>query len=225
MQNIDFYSGSHSAHTQPNFNTQDPEYFSKISRLQEKRIAKSEKKATRLLAIIIGLCIISFTSGLVVGIKFTGGAEKEIVDNDTKHAVSNIKTKVADMMKENSETSDNTAATANSDQNTGNVAANADDKSNEKAAKTNKVSAGQTFPKEKYPYVIKIEGEFTPRKSRDIAKYLSSKGNTVIVANNNELFNVYVGPYETLDSAEKNLKQVKNYENNYWYRNAVLIKR
>lgn len=226
MQNIDFYSGTNSSFRQPEFSTHDPEYFSKISKLQEKKIAQTHKKASRLLAIIIGLCIISFTAGLVTGIKFTGGADKEIVDNDTKNAVSNLKTRVSGMMHTTSE--GNQVSTDSKPDTVSNSNANTQVNDEVKSATTSteaKPKAGETFPISEYPFVIRVNKEYTPRQSQDIAKYLSGKGHTVIISKQNDLHKIYIGPYKSQNLAEQAVKKIQNYTDNYWNINISLIKR
>ncbi|HOO70389.1 MAG TPA: hypothetical protein PK926_01420 [Spirochaetota bacterium] len=44
------------------------------------------------------LCIISFTTGIVVGLKFAGGTEREIVDDKTYNAVRDIGTRVSGLL-------------------------------------------------------------------------------------------------------------------------------
>jgi hypothetical protein len=84
----------------PQFEKYDTEFFSKNSKVQEIEQERTRKKAVRLLTFITGLIIISFTIGLVMGLKFAGGAEKKIVDANTYNAVSNISTRLTDMVKE-----------------------------------------------------------------------------------------------------------------------------
>lgn len=84
----------------PQFEKIDTEYFSKTSKVHEIEQERTGKKAVRLLTFITGLIIISFTTGLVMGIKFAGGAEQQIVDDSTYNAVSNISTRLTDMVKD-----------------------------------------------------------------------------------------------------------------------------
>lgn len=100
MQNMDFYEGRNIRCTAPQFEKFDTEFFSKSSKVLEIEQERTRKKAVRLLTFITGLIIISFTIGLVMGIKFAGGAERKIVDENTYNAVSNISSKLTDMVKD-----------------------------------------------------------------------------------------------------------------------------
>jgi hypothetical protein len=101
MQNIDFYMGNVKRPEQPQFDGVDPEYFSRLSNFQNKDEHKKFKKASRILSLIIALCIISFTAGLVIGIKFASESEAQLVDPHTKEAVNGLGKKVATMINNN----------------------------------------------------------------------------------------------------------------------------
>ena len=87
MQNFDFHSNNKNPYA--DYNAQDyreytiPQNYSTHSR------TFSQKKAHRMLTIIIALIIMSFTAGIVVGIKFAGGHSKPIIDPHTKVALNN----------------------------------------------------------------------------------------------------------------------------------------
>ncbi len=100
MQNMDFYDGRHLRDLPPQFDKFDSEYFSRTSGSVERENEKSRRKATRIITIIGALIIISFTAGLVIGIKFAGGAERKIVDDHTLSAMTNIGDKMSDMVKD-----------------------------------------------------------------------------------------------------------------------------
>jgi len=100
MQNMDFYDGRHLRDLPPQFDKFDTEYFSRTSGSVERENEKSRKKATRTITIIVGLIIISFTAGLVLGIKFAGGADKKIVDDHTLSAMSNLGERMSDAVKD-----------------------------------------------------------------------------------------------------------------------------
>ncbi len=100
MQNMDFYDGRHLRDLPPQFDKFDSEYFSRTSGSVERENEKSRKKATRIITMIAALIIISFTTGLVIGIKFAGGAERKIVDDHTLSAMNNIGDKMSDMVKD-----------------------------------------------------------------------------------------------------------------------------
>lgn len=102
MQNIDFYDGKTQKNIPPQFERQDPEYFSRALNFNQNDDEKNKKKASRTIFFIIALCIISFTTGIVIGIKFAGGAEHEIIDEQTYNAVSGIGKKVTNIMNDQS---------------------------------------------------------------------------------------------------------------------------
>jgi len=98
MQNIDFYEGNNTKNTPLQFSTHDPEYFSRMSSAHIKQTQNSQKKASRMIFFIASLCIITFTTGLAVGIKFAGGSKREIIDKQTYDAVSSLKTKLSNII-------------------------------------------------------------------------------------------------------------------------------
>ena len=102
MQNIDYYSGKNIRDISPQINTQDPEYFTRLASMQFKEDEKNKRRANRMISFIIALCIVSFTLGLVVGIKFASGSKKEIIDEGTRNAVSNIGNKVSKFINKDS---------------------------------------------------------------------------------------------------------------------------
>ncbi|MCU0820908.1 MAG: SPOR domain-containing protein [Spirochaetes bacterium] len=196
MQNIDFYSGKTLRETPSGFSREDPEFFSNMANIHTRDEEKNMKKATRMLFLIVALCIVSFTAGLVIGIKFTAGSNKEIVDSHTKKAVDDIGKKVSDMLKD-SATTDLNAAPMGRD----------------------------IFSKEEFPYAIKINGEYSQPMSQDIAGFLSGRGQTVILAKNNEKYRIFVGPFKDADEAADNLKKIKTYSGEEFITRAVIIKR
>lgn len=101
MQNFDFYSGKTVRDIPQQFNRDDPEYFARLAGIDIREEKKSLKRANRILSLIIALCIISFTVGLVIGIKFAGNSDKKIMDKQTKAAVSGISKKVTNLINEN----------------------------------------------------------------------------------------------------------------------------
>ncbi|MCU0846646.1 MAG: SPOR domain-containing protein [Spirochaetes bacterium] len=175
MQNIDFHDGRNFRNLNTQFEFQDAD-FSRISPQTEKDEEKNRKKASRMMFLIVALCIISFTAGLIFGLKIAGGANKEIMDPHTKNAVANVGKKLSGMMSSG-------------------------------AVK----QQGNIFPKDEYPYVIKIGGEFDGAKSQEIASYLSKKGHTVIISNHNDLQRLFTGPYKTQDEAQSYLKKISRY--------------
>ncbi|MBN2401562.1 MAG: SPOR domain-containing protein [Spirochaetes bacterium] len=185
MQNVDFYSGKIVRNFPPQFNREDPEYFAKLAKINLKEEHKTMRKASRILSLIIALCIISFTAGLAVGIKFASGSNKEIVDEQTRVAVTNIGQKVTNLIKENPVAKSGTPK-------------------NEK----------RLFAKEDFPYIIRVGGQFNKADSQKIAGIVSGQGHTVILSKDGTGFNVFVGPYRNQEEAQANLMKVKTYSLN-----------
>ena len=50
------------------------------------------------MSVIVGLCIISFTAGIVVGIKFAAGSQAQIIDDDTRNAVTQIGSRMSNLI-------------------------------------------------------------------------------------------------------------------------------
>ncbi|MBN1495274.1 MAG: SPOR domain-containing protein [Spirochaetes bacterium] len=91
MQNIDFYDRKNIRTVQPHYNNDfDPEYFHRVAQNTPREVERIRKKASRTFFFVTALCIISFTAGIMTGIKFTGGAEREIVDKKTYNAMADI---------------------------------------------------------------------------------------------------------------------------------------
>jgi hypothetical protein len=103
MQNIDFYEGKHLRDYPQQFDKYDrfdTEYFSKNAGTTERENERSHKRATKIITLIGALIIISFTTGLVVGIKFASGGERRIVDEQTLNAVNSIGGRVFDTVRD-----------------------------------------------------------------------------------------------------------------------------
>lgn len=177
----------------PQFEKFDTEFFSKTSKVQEIEQERTRKKAVRLLTLITGLIIISFTIGLVMGIKFAGGAERKIVDENTYNAVSNISTRLTDMVKD--------------------------------ASSSISKPADKVYPKTEFPFVIMVGKDFDATSFKPVAQYLSSKGHTVIVSQNENSFRLYTGPYKTEADARKALSEISLYKDDPFPANAQIIKR
>lgn len=90
MQDFDFYSIDPAKYHQVENRVDNPEYFANMSDTHSRESEHNHKRATRLLAFVIGLCITCFTSGLVIGIKFAGGPDKKIIDEHTRQAFSSL---------------------------------------------------------------------------------------------------------------------------------------
>jgi len=100
MQNMDFYDGRHLRDLPPQFDRFDPEYFSRLAGSLERENEKSRRKATRMITFITVLIIISFTTGLVIGIKFAGGSDRKIMDDQTLNMMNNIGEKMSEVVKD-----------------------------------------------------------------------------------------------------------------------------
>jgi preprotein translocase subunit SecF len=182
MQNFDFYSGKSVRDFPPQFNREDPEYFAKLANVNSREEHKTMTKASRILSLIIALCIISFTTGLVVGIKFASGSNKQIVDQQTKEAVTDIGQRVTNLIKESP------VSKANSPE-----------------------SEKKLFAKEDFPYIIKVGKQFNKSESQQIAGIISGQGHTVILSKDNGSYKIFVGPYRNQNEALENLKKIKTY--------------
>ncbi len=101
MQNIDLYNGRNSREFNQHFDRSDPEFFSRMSNSYNDH-DYGRKNASGLFTLILALVIIFFTIGLVVGIKFAGGADRKIVDDKTMSAMQNLSSKVSDIIKDSS---------------------------------------------------------------------------------------------------------------------------
>jgi len=101
MQNIDFYERRNNRVTKPYNNDFDPEYFPRLAQNKPREIDRIRKKASRAFFLISSLCIVSFTVGIIIGIKFAGGAQREIVDKKTFTAVTDIGKKISNIILEN----------------------------------------------------------------------------------------------------------------------------
>jgi hypothetical protein len=196
MQNMDLYSGKNTRQFNPYPGPQDPEYFTRLDTVHQKEMDKNKRKASRMFSLILGLCIIAFTAGLVVGIKFASGSKKEIMDADTRKAVTTIKDKMSNLISDGQPgTKENTEVKKN------------------------------TFPKEEYPYIIKLGREYNEAKSQEIAKYLSARGHTVILSKNNSGYRIFIGPFKNNDDVNGSLKKIFGYEKKAWFSNSQIVKR
>jgi hypothetical protein len=185
MQNVDFYSGKTLRDIPPQFSREDPEYFARLAKVHTKDEHKSMKRASRMLSLIIALCIISFTAGLVVGIKFASGSSKQIMDQQTREAVTNIGQKVSDFVKENPEAN-------------GNV----------------NITEKKLFAREDFPYVIRIGKQYNKSQSQEIAGIISSHGDTVILSRDGGNYKIFAGPYRNYEEAMTSLSKIKTYSTN-----------
>ena len=98
MQNVDFYTGNNARNISSSFSNPDPEYFTRMSDSRASDQDRIKKRASRIIFFVISLCIISFTTGLAIGIKFAGGEDRQIVDDTTYEAMGKIKSRVSGLM-------------------------------------------------------------------------------------------------------------------------------
>ena len=197
MQNIDFYNGKRMKNIPPQFDVQDPEYFTRAANIHHREQEKTRRKASRMLSLIIALCIISFTAGLIIGIKFASGSKKEIVDERTRQAVSSFGNNVKNLIRENPL----------------------------KDTVNKLTTRSKLFPKEDFPYVIRVGKEFDKANSQKIASFLSNRGHTVIISKNKKNFNIYTGPYRNSDEAQSSIKRIRDYPKPDWFPKARIVKR
>jgi hypothetical protein len=200
MQNMDFYSRN-SARSHPyHLDTTDPEYFARMSDMKHRENERIRKKATGLMSFVIALCIISFTAGLVIGIKFAGGPQKEIVDESTRKAMSSTIRKVSGLLNES---------------------AVAEVRDGDRTGKP----ASEVFPRAEYPFVIPVGRDLSREKSQEIAGFLSSNGHTVVLSKSDNGYRLFAGPFRTKEDAEISLKKITGYSNKAWFQNAQIVKR
>lgn len=195
MQNIDFHNrrlAKNFPAQYAQFEPRDPEYFSQLSENYHHDEERGRKKANRMMSLIIALCIISFTCGLVTGIKFTSGSNREIVDKRTREAVSDFGKRMSSIVNERASAQ----------------------------VKTEPAEKKDLFPRDKYPYVIKIGGEFSKTQSLEIAQALNAGGHTVILSKHRENYRIYTGPFKTQRDAENSLKKITSNSNKAWFQKA-----
>jgi hypothetical protein len=193
MQNMDFYEGRNIRCMTPQYEKVDTEFFSKTSKVHEIEQERTRKKAVRLLSFITALIIISFTTGMVMGIKFAGGAERQIIDENTYNAVTNISTRLSDIVKE--------------------------------AGSSTAKPADMVYPKNEFPFVILVGKDYNESEFKPVARYLSTKGHTVIVSKNENNYRLFTGPYKTENDARKALTEISLYKEDPFPANAQIIKR
>ncbi|MCX7678770.1 MAG: SPOR domain-containing protein [Spirochaetes bacterium] len=193
MQNIDFYSGKETRVVNNVAMLRDADNIARLDALYKKEAYKNKKRVSRLLSLIIALCIISFTTGLVMGIKFASGSNASLIDNTTAHLISGMRSKVAGAINSN--------------------------------VRTEKGAPKAVFPKEEYPYVIRLSKNFNSQESKEISQFLSKNGHTVIVSQKEKNYRLYVGPYKEQRDAESAIKLLQNYKKKNWFEKAEVIKR
>ena len=193
MQNIDFYERKNIRVMPPQFtDTYDPEYLPRVAQHTPREMERVRKKASRAFFLVSALCILCFTAGIVIGIKFSGGTQREIVDKKTFNAVASIGKNLPFLGGENRVSSE---------------------------LKKN------MFPKSTYPYVIRMTKDFEHAESQEIASYLSQRGHTVILANNEGKIRIFIGPYQTSGAAREALQKISTYNKYSLAENTRIIKR
>ena len=207
MQNIDFYEGKNLRNNPAQFERIDPEFYPRMAEYNSRandfaprENEKHRKKANRMMFVIIALCIISFTAGLVIGIKFAGGSDRKIVDDKTIQAVSGLSNKVTGLINKDS-----------------NGTKTADESIKQKE---------NVFPKEDYPFIIKVGSEYDKAESQKIAGFLSSKGHTVILSKTaKDSFKIYIGPFKNQLDAKSSLNKFSGYNEYSIASNSRIVKR
>jgi hypothetical protein len=202
MQDFDLYTGKPGHSYTPRFDTVDPDYFTRMNDISSKDEIRSRRKTSRIIAFVGGLCIAAFTAGLVVGIKFAGGSDKELVDPHTFQAMSTLGQHVTSLGDGQTEQSH---APINGN-------------------KSEQTLVKNTYPKAEYPFVIRVGNEYSKEKAGDVASSLNGKGHIMIIAKSDTGYRVYAGPFKTMDSAEISLQKIRGYSDNRW-QNAVVLKR
>lgn len=193
MQNIDFYSGKESKIINNTAMLREADNVARLDALYRKEANRHKKRVSRILSFIVALCIISFTSGLILGIKFAGGERISLVDNKTAHMIEGMKNKVTEMITPNEQ--------------------------------QNRIMPKEIFPKEEFPYVIRLGRSFNFKESKEISQYLSKNGHTVIVSQKDNNYRLYVGPYRKQRDADGALKLLHGYNKRSWFDKAEIIKR
>lgn len=192
MQNIDFYERKNIRVVAPQFSDFDPEYLPRVAQNTPREVERVRKKASRTFFLISCLCIISFTAGIVIGIKFSGGTQKELMDRKTVTAVTDWGKKFSGLLTDNSGTV---------------------------------VQKENPFPRENYPYVIRVNNDYDHTASQNIAGFLSRKGHTVILTKFNDRFKIYIGPYKNSSDAQEAIKKISTFQKYSLAENVRIIKR
>jgi hypothetical protein len=192
MQDIDFYSGRSNHNYPQRFEGNDPEFYTRAAKSLVPDHERNQKRASRLLFLISALCIISFTTGLVIGIKVSGNSQRELIDRKTYNKMTDISKRVTTMI-------------------------NAEGGSQS-------IQKENLYPRQTYPFVIRIGSEYEKEKTQEIAHYLSRRGHTIILSKSNSNFRVYVGPYKSNTDAENALQTIHSYKSDI-IANAKVIQR
>jgi len=182
MQNFDYFSGVPDRPYNSPYETREIDLLVKNNSANFIHNGEKQKgKAGFMAFLICTLVIVSFTGGLVVGLKY-GDKDKPIIDENTQRRISNLKPKISS--NRGSSTLDSNKEPAN--------------------------SAQKSFPARDYPFAIRIAGEFDKKTTLNIAETLSEKGYTVILSqvDSSNKYRLFVGPYKTQTEAFKILKML-----------------
>jgi hypothetical protein len=195
MQDLDLYTGKPGplyTHQAPRFEAPDAEYFSRINDSIQGSEHKSRRHATRIFSVVAGLCIVAFTAGLIIGIKFAGGKDKALIDPHTQKAFSDLTKAPVE--------APNTAGAQSSVET-----------SAQSAPQNSQTTVASTYPKAEFPFVIRLGADLAKEKADEAASFLSGKGHTVILSKNGQSFRLYSGPFRTMESAEISLQKIRSY--------------
>ena len=202
MQNLDFYQNKSFKSSVTKGSRKRKTVIPNLTQGRLREQDKMAKGAVRIIFIIVALCIISFTTGLALGIKFAGGTNKEIVDQETYQAVTETVNELGDKV------------------------SNLIDKPsifNDPKESVKKETG--LFSEEDYPYVIKVGQKYDHLMSQKIADFLSEKGHRVILSKKNDLYFIFAGPYPSEDQAKNSLEEINTYKEFLLASNSKIIKR
>ena len=100
---MDLYSGHNSnIHKMPSFTAYESDFFNRVKEKPPVEHGRFSKKASRIIFVIAAICIVSFTTGLVLGLKFAGGKNTPIVDEATSELISKGVSSVSNIMNKDS---------------------------------------------------------------------------------------------------------------------------
>jgi len=204
MQNVDFYQNRSLKRNSSSWGKEKKTFLPQQTKLRLQEEDNIFKSATHLIFIIIALCIISFTTGLALGIKFAGGSQKEIIDQKTYQAVtetvSSLGSKVSTFIDSSKELTGPLPTAENQAQ-------------------------AEAFPTQEYPYVIKVGKTYDQSASQKVADFLSEKGHRVIISKKEDKYRVFAGPFRDQAQAKISLKELSTYKNFLIAHNSKILKR
>ncbi|HOP62212.1 MAG TPA: SPOR domain-containing protein [Spirochaetota bacterium] len=94
-----------------------------------------------------------------------------------------------------------------------------------KEASSSGKTASEVYPKSEYPFVIQLSQKYGEDEIKNVARFLSGKGHTVIVSQNKGSYRIFTGPYKTELDAKKSLSEISLYRQYAISTNAQIIKR